>query len=113
MCGDSILKEMKRTRKVVSFMPEELDRYMHWKPGATPTPNLCHPLQTYAAERGTVHRGQMIALPVRESCPGGPSADEGGDTERVPQGVPEVGCGWSCGCGQCLKWVWPGLNCAL
>lgn len=49
----------------------------------------------------------MIALPVRESCPGGPSADEGGDTERVPQGVPEVGCG----CGQCLKWVWLGLNC--
>lgn len=95
MCGDSILKELQRARRLFPYTPWELDHYMLWKPGTIPTPNDTHPLFTYVVERSTIHPGQLLPLPVRESCPGGGGANvnntgELGDCQDFPQGVPDV-----------------------
>jgi hypothetical protein len=92
MCGDSILKELQRTRRVFPYTPWELEHYICWKPGTVPTPNDTHPLSMYVVEKTTLHPGQKLPLPARESCPGGGVADvnDRGATRDFPPGVPEV-----------------------
>lgn len=91
MCGDNILKEMIRARELFPFTPGEMDHYLAWKPGTHPTPNDQHEWNTYSMERDTSHPLQPLPFPVKESCPGGETADQAaGASKEFPPGVPEV-----------------------
>ncbi len=77
------------------YGPQELDSYLCWKEGVLPTPNTSYDLAAYSLDQSTLHQGQMLPIPARESCPGGPGAGaekEGNGRGSIgfPHGVPEV-----------------------
>ena len=86
--------------------PMELEKYVVWKEGATPTPNRHYKLSHFKAEQPefapdmpTTFR-HYVGLPVKESVPGVSSDQSQGDVppadpstqmdDPPPEGVPDV-----------------------
>ena len=51
MCNSTIHKQLARVRARPSKSPKELDQYLAWKEGATPTPNRSYDLEQFLADQ--------------------------------------------------------------
>ena len=51
MCNSTIHKQLARVRARPSKSPRELDPYLVWKEGATPTPNKSYDLEQFLADQ--------------------------------------------------------------
>ena len=79
MCSSSILKEMRRLKDNYHYTPPQMEKYLSWKDGATPTPNRSYPLTQFLHNYVTYHDNTPLPILQQESCPteGGVAAEGG------------------------------------
>ena len=69
MCSSSILKEIRRLKDNYRFTPTQLEKYVVWKEGATPTANRSYMVTQYMQNYVMYHDNTPLPVLQKESLP--------------------------------------------